>query len=514
MKGRAMHDPTRRELLRRAAALSLAGGAAAPFALNLATLGSAAAQTAGGGYRALVCVFLYGGNDAYNTVLATDADSWRNYTAIRAQSPESIALVAAGVPGDPASPGGSPARLGGVLALPGGTLQNPGRSFALHPLLGRLSSLFASRRLAIVANVGPLLRPTTKADYRNNAVRKPTKLFSHNDQQSTWQALAPEGAAAGWGGRMADLLTSGNGSGAAFSSVSVSGNAVWAAGRDVLQYQLSTSGAIRIGGSGSTLFGSALAFDRMRGLMRSARSGHVLEQDHAAVVNRSIDAEQLLSSALPGANSAPYGTPGLSQDQADPLLQTTHPVTGARQTNPLAQQLQMVARTIVASKALGVHRQVLFASLGGFDTHDSQNQTQAQLMARLDHALGYFDATLASLGLADQVTTFTASDFGRTLTSNGDGTDHGWGAHHFVMGASVRGGELYGSYPQIGLSDGHDDFTSPDQIGNGSMLPAISVDQYAATMGRWLGLGDGQLLDLFPNLAAFDSTKHDLGFMS
>jgi len=312
---------------------------------------------------------------------------------------------------------------------------------------------------------------------------------------------------------MADLLLAGNGANAVFTSISASGNAVWLSGRQAIQYQVSTDGAVRIASAGNALFGSTVAFEKMRTIMRSARSAHLLEQDHAGVVARSIDAEVLLSANLPPADAAPYGTPGLAQ-QPDPLLQYDNPLTGSKAINSLAQQMQIVARTISAGIKLGIKRQVLFASLGSFDTHELQNRNHADLMARLGHALRYFDSTLASVGLSQQVTTFTASDFGRTFVSNGDGTDHGWGAHHFVMGGAVRGGDVFGVFPQFGISDGKGDFTSPNQIGNGSMLPAISVDQYAATLGRWFGLDDAQLLDVFPNLAQFDPATRNLGFMS
>jgi len=506
---------SRREFLRHAGALGFVGGTAAPLALNLAALAAASAQGTSADYRALVCVFLYGGNDAYNTVLATDADSWGHYTAARDQAPDSLALAAVGVPGNPAAAAGLPARLGGVLPLaPTVNAQNPGRSFALHPMLASVRDLFAARRLAIVPNVGPLMQPTSKTDYRNPLFPKPTNLFSHNDQQSIWQALAPEGAVVGWGGRMADLLIAGNGANVIFTGVSAASNAVWLAGRQVVQYQVSTDGAIRVGGTADSLFGSTVGLEKMRTIMRSARSAHLLERDHAAVVARSIDAEALLSANLPPAGAAPYGTPGLVAAQPDPLLQYDNPLTGSKAINSLAQQMQIVARTISASIKLGVKRQVLFVGLIGFDTHDLQNRNHADLLARLGHALKYFDSTLATLGLSQQVTTFTASDFGRSLVSNGDGTDHGWGAHHFVMGGAVRGGDLFGVFPQFGISDGKGDFTSPDQIGNGSMLPSISIDQYAATLGQWFGLDDAQLLDVLPNLVHFDASSRNLGFMS
>jgi len=507
----SLNHAARREFLRRAGAMSMLG-AASPLALNLAAMGEASAQAAAD-YRALVCIFLFGGNDTYNTVLATDAASWANYQSVRSQAPDPIALLATGVSADLAAAAGSPARLGGALAL--SPINAQGRSFAMHPLLTGARDLFAAGRLAIVPNVGPLLRPTTKTDYRNSAFPKPPKLFSHNDQQSTWQAFAAEGARTGWGGRMGDLLAAGN-SNAIFTSISASGTAVWLAGQSVLQYQVSSNGPIRIGGSGATLFGSNTGVAQLHAVMRSARSADVLTLDHAAVVDRSIDAEGLVSAALPAAGVAPHGTPlasGNYSASTDPLLRYNNPLTGATASNSLAQQLQIVARMIAARTTLGARRQVFFVSLGGFDTHDGQNRSHADLMARLSHAFTYFDGVLGAMALRDQVTTFTMSDFGRTFTSNGDGTDHGWGAHHFVMGGAVRGRDLYGAFPQYGVSDGRGDFTSPNQIGNGSLLPETSVDQYGATLGRWFGLNDSQLLEVFPNLAQFDAGRRDLGFM-
>ena len=499
---------SRRDFLRRAGAFS-ACGVAAPLALNLAALGSAGAQSATD-YKALVCIFLYGGNDAFNMVLPTDGPSWSAYLAARDQRPDTIALRPPGTPAVATAGAGTPDRLGGVLPIAPTHAQ--GRSFALHPALGALRDLFDARRLAVVANVGPLLQPMSKAQYRDERSPRPAKLFSHNDQVSTWQAGAPEGATVGWGGRMGDLLASANAR-AVFTSISAASNAVWLSGREVTQYQVSPRGAIRIGGSGDTLFGSDVALRKLHAVMRNARSAHPLERDHAAVVGRSIDAEALLASALPAANAAPYGTPGLASGSADPLLQYADPLSGGRTTNPLAQQLQVVARMIGARIALGQRRQVFLVSLGNFDTHSGQNRTMTENMARLAHGLAYFDAALAALGVADSVTTFTASDFGRSFTSNGDGTDHGWGAHHFVHGGAVRGGDVYGRFPALGRDDGRGDFTSADQLGNGVLLPSVSIDQYAATLARWFGVSASQTLEVFPRLANFDASTRDLGFM-
>jgi uncharacterized protein (DUF1501 family) len=496
-------SPTRRLFLRQAGALS-ALGSGAPLALNLAAIGSAAAQGAGD-YKALVCVFLFGGNDAYNTVLATDAPSWSNYTTVRNQAPEPIALLPPGVAPNPGS-SSVRERLGGVLPISPSNAQ--GRSFALHPSMALLRPLFdAERRVAIVANVGPLRAPTTKAQYGQSSHPKPANLFSHNDQQNIWQTFAPEGASVGWGGRVADLLVSGNAQ-SMFTAISAAGNAVWLSGYAVRQYQVANSGAIRMGAKANgTIYESAETAAAMQRIVRRA-SSHALEQDLVTVAGRSIDAEAALRNALPPETDAAYAG---SLDYVDPVS-----TSGATVINPLAQQLRVVARMIQAGRtgAVGVRRQVFFVSLGGFDTHDQQNVTHPRLLAQLAHGLAWFDQSLGMLGARSSVTTFTASDFGRTFTSNGDGTDHGWGAHHVVMGGAVRGGDIYGGFPVLGAKNtGNNNFdSSPDQLQNGSLLPSLSVDQYGATLARWFGLSDTQLLGVFPNLGAFG--VRNLGFMA
>lgn len=511
------HAPASRRLfLRQLGALSTLGAAASPLALNLAAIGAASAQSASD-YKALVCIFLFGGNDAFNMVLPTDAASWSNYSTVRNQAPDSIALLPAGTPAITSAAAASPARLGGVLPLT--PLNAQGRSFALHPLLGELQTMFnTDRRLAILPNIGPLVMPTTRAQYTLASHPKPASLFSHNDQQNTWMAFHPEGATRGWGGRMADLLASQN-QRAIFTAISASGNAVWLAGEQVQQYQVSGEGAIRLGaGSDGKVFGSAAVAAAMQRIVSGGRGGHVFEADLANLATRAIDAEATLRSALPSASAAPFGSPpasGSYKANADPLLMYDNPLTGAKAFNPLAQQLQVVARLIDAGSgaALGAKRQVFFVSMGGFDTHDAQNRNQGDLMARLAHAMRYFDTTLGTLGRRDQVMSFTASDFGRSFTSNGDGTDHGWGAHHFVMGGGVKGGDLYGAFPQLGSKNANNNNfdSSPDQLANGVLLPQTSVDQLGATLARWMGVSDVSLNGLFPHLAQF--SQRDLGFV-
>jgi uncharacterized protein (DUF1501 family) len=483
-------------------------------------LGTAAAQAASD-YKALVCLFLFGGNDAFNMVLPTDAASWANYSAVRNQAPDSIALLAPGTAPSSSAAAGSPQRLGGVLPILPANAQ--GRSFALHPMIGSLQTLFdVDKRLAIVPNIGTLVMPTSKAQYASSTHPRPASLFSHNDQQNTWQALAPEGATRGWGGRMGDLLAAANGK-PVFTSISASGNAVWLAGESIQQYQVGPNGAIRMGtDTNGRIFGSADVGAAMQRIVSATRGTHVFERDLAALGKRSLDAELALRTALKPAGDALFGTPVVApatyNPNNDPKLQYDNPLTGAKAFNALAQQLQIVARMIHASNDAGVlaKRQVFFVSMGGFDTHDLQNRNHADLMARLAHALRYFDTTLGAMGARQAVTTFTASDFGRTFTSNGDGTDHGWGAHHFVMGGAVRGGDLYGNFPVLGAKNAaNNNFdSSPNQIGNGALLPETSVDQLGATLGRWFGLGDGQLLELFPNLANYNPSQRNLGFMA
>jgi len=509
----------RRRLLRLGGAFS-ALGAAAPFAMQLAAAGSAAGQSAPD-YKALVCVFLFGGNDSHNTVLATDQDSWGRYFAARNTGADPIALMP---PGTAATAVGQtnpvtgrvaaadmPEAWGGVLpitpktaqAIPAGTNASS-RTFALHPFLGPLQSLFNEGRLAVLANVGTLVQPTTKAQYQAKSVSLPTSLFSHNDQQSTWQALSTEGARIGWGGRFADLMAGMNGQSTLFTAISTGGNAVFLSGQSVVQYQLSTgaSPAVVISGAqGSSLFGSSAAPGQVRSLITDTALASNFAADYATVVARSTTASSTINTA--------FTQPIVTGVAAAPAY--TNPITGRTETNTLALQLQTVARMIAASSGLGVRRQVFFVSLGGWDTHDFQNTTQPNLLAKVAQALSYFDGALANIGGLDrrsQVTTFTASDFSRTFSTNGDGTDHAWGGHHFIIGGAVKGGDIYGQYPTLGVDVSG--FNNPDNVG-GSLIPTTSVDQYGATLGRWFGVSDAEIDVIFPRLRGF-GTRY-LGFV-
>jgi len=456
-------DASRRAFLQRASALSVAG-IATPWALNLATLGEAAAQSAAD-YKALVCVFLYGGNDYGNTLVPYDA---ANYALYQAQRP-TLAYARDALAATALTP---------ATALAGG------RQYALAPELAPLVPLFDGGRLAVMLNVGTLVQPTTKAQYAARSVPLPPKLFSHNDQQSVWQSSSPEGAASGWGGRMGDLFVAGNGN-ATFTCVNVSGNAVFMAGKTAVQYQVSTGGSFAVAGLAKPLFGSAACSTALRTLITQPRK-HLFESEYNRVVSRAIDADAVLSAALAAA------TP----------LATVFPAS-----NTLGDQLKMVARMIGSAAALGAKRQVFFVSMGGFDNHDGLLSVHPGLLANVATALAAFHDATVELGVADRVTTFTASDFGRTLAGNNDGSDHGWGSMHFMLGAAVRGKNFYGTPPVV-ANDG------PDDVGQGRLLPSTSVDQYAATLGRWFGASDTDLLTVLPNLANYDASMRNLGFMS
>jgi uncharacterized protein (DUF1501 family) len=452
---------SRREFLKRGSALS-AIGAAAPWALNLAAIGEAAAESASD-YKALVCVFLSGGNDHGNTLVPYDEATHAQYSALR---------------GALATPRSA---LAGSLLAPATALTG-GRQFALAPQLLPLVDLFNNGAMAPLLNIGPLMQPTTKAQYLAKSVPLPPKLFSHNDQQSVWQASLPEGATSGWGGRMGDLFMSGNGQ-SAFTAVSVSGNAVYLSGRDVAQYQVSSSGSVAINGIGASLYGSSAAAQALRTLITTAPANHAMQRAHVAVTQRSISADATLRSAL----------------TASPPPATVFPTTG------LGKQLQMVAKIIAARGALGVKRQVFFVSLGGFDLHDALLAKHPVLLTTVADAMAAFYKATVDMGIAPQVTAFTASDFGRTLSSNGDGSDHGWGSHHFAVGGALKARSFIGAAPLLGDNGDND-------VGQGRMLPTMAVDQLAATFATWMGVAAGDLAGVLPGIVEY--TQKDVGLFA
>jgi len=460
---------TRRLVLQRAMHIG-AMGVATPLAINLAAVGEAAAFD-NTDYKALVCVFMYGGNDYANTVVPYDNINYNLYSAIRGgaagQTAGGIALGRAELAATALTPGG-------------GQVLTDNLQYALAPQLAGLKSLFDQGRLAVQLNVGPLIQPTTLAQYRSSDRTSnplPPKLFSHNDQQSVWQSNGTEGSTIGWGGRLGDiaLSSSSNLPNSLLTCISASGNAVFVAGRDALQYQISPGGAIKINALNGGLRDAVNA-------IITRNSNHVFENEYAIVTRRSMAMEGVVNGALTNVNLA----------------------TGFGTGNPLADQLKIVARLIGAGAALSMRRQVFFVSMGGFDNHNLLMQDHPRLMQRLNDAMSAFYAATVEMGLANRVTTFTASDFGRTLTSNADGSDHGWGSHQFVMGGAVNGGRYYGTAPHVSVD-------TDDQVGQGRLLPSTSVDQFAATLARWFGCSAAELPGILPNVGNFSNTN--LGFV-
>ena len=351
---------------------------------------------------------------------------------------------------------------------------------ALAPELAPLKAIFDAGRMAVQLNVGPLIQPTTLAQYNAKSVPLPPKLFSHNDQQSVWQSSQPEGATQGWGGRMGDLALSSNGK-ATFTCVSVTGNAVYLAGQTAQAYQVSSGGAVPINGLKSGVYGSAACASALNTLITQSSSNY-MESAYSQTTQRSIAAEGTVTSATSGVNLT----------------------TVFNTANPLAMQLQMVAKMIAGRSTLDVKRQVFMVSLGGFDTHDFLPQNHPVLLGQVAEALkSFYDAT-KELAIDDKVTTFTASDFGRTLASNGDGSDHGWGSHHFVVGGAVNGKKYYGTAPAIAVN-------GTDDVGQGRLLPTTSVDQFAATLASWFGVTGAELKLVVPNIVNY--TTQNLGFV-
>lgn len=449
---------SRRAFLKRSSALGIVG-AASPFVMNLAAIGEAAAATASD-YKALVCIFLFGGNDYANTLPPYDTTNYNAYFNNR----KTLAYL---------QPDLAATVLNPVTPLLGG------RQFALAPALAPLLPIFNARKMAVMLNVGTLVQPTTKAQYIAKNVALPPKLFSHNDQQSYWQASSPEGASSGWGGRIGDLLQSGNGT-ATLTCINASGNAVFLSGRQAVQYAVGATGPIPLAAN-ATLFGSAAGSTALKSLMTSPPA-NLFGSEHSAVAKRSLDLYAQVSSALTGA----------------PTLTTAFPATN------LGTQLKIIANLISVSSQLGAKRQVFFASIGGFDLHDSLATNEPGLLAGVAAALQSFYAATVELGVSNQVTSFTASDFGRTLLSNTDGADHGWGSMHFVVGGAVQGRQIYGA-PPVFANNG------PDDVGQGRLLPTMSVDQYAATMASWFGVSDTNMPTVLPNISNY--TTKNIGFI-
>ena len=449
----------RRAFLKRYAATA-AAGIGAYSTLGGLSLTNALAQSSD--YRALVCVFLFGGNDSFNMVVPTDEQAHSRYANARRNL-----------------------TVGRGQLLPLNAVASDGFRYGLHPSMPEMRDLFQQGNMTVVGNVGPLLAPTSRDDFLNNRVPLPPRLFSHNDQQDFWQSLELDKLqATGWAGRMADALGSVNDNNQLSLNISMAGSNLMQTGNLSIPYILSSDGVVAPSYK-NLLSGNGRAARRSQALqsLLDRDAGHLLGNQYRTTLKRATELSEQIGGTL----------------NRSPLINTGFPQTA------LGDTLQMVSRMISAREALGLRRQVFFVGFGGWDTHGGQLSRHPALLRNLSQSLAAFYRATQQLGVSDQVTTFTAADFGRTLTSNGDGSDHGWGGHQLVMGGAVRGQSIVGQMPVIQI-DG------PSDSGQGRIIPTLAVDQYCATLARWFGLSESNIDDVFPNLRQF--SQRDLGFLA
>ena len=468
-----MKPLSRRNFLGEASCAAVGSSSLFSTLLNLRMTNTAASYRPGhqlisnsNDYKALVCIFLAGGNDSFNMLLPGDDVSYAEYKKIRAD----LALAKDSL-------------------LPLDARDVDGKSYALHPSMPEVQKLFNDGSVAFVSNVGTLVEPTTLQSYENGSAKLPVGLYSHSDQIMHWQTSVPDSRSAlGWGGRTADLLHMLNDNQNISMNISLSGSNMFQAGNSVVEYAISSEANGSVGIEG---FRERGMFNQLRTSaiesMLDLQYQNLFEQTFAAKTKNAISAQEQFSKAIAG---------------LDPFSTTFS-------ENEISTSLQMVARTIKARKALGMRRQTFFVMFGGWDHHDEVLNNQTAMLGVLSRAMSEFYDSLKEMELENNVTTFTASDFGRTLTSNGQGSDHAWGGNHMVMGGAVQGGKFYGQYPDLYAGNKLD-------TGRGRLIPSTSCDEYFAELALWFGVEPGDLDAVFPNIHRFytsGSSLSPLGYM-
>ena len=364
-------------------------------------------------------------------------------------------------------------------------------TYGFHPSMTGARDLFSSGKLAVMANVGPLIRPTTKAQYQTAATTGhtlPPQLFSHNDQQDQWHSLRGRATLkSGWAGRVADVLNAQTGAQSLSVNVSLAGQTYFQASDVAKPYVMGANGPTPFTAFPTTGIGPSrrAAFEAVLSASSGSTSNTIYERAFAGVQQRAVQFADRISAAI----AAGYSFTAL-------------PNTGT--LSSLQQQLRTVAKIISARQSLGLSRQIFFVSTGGFDQHDDLVRDQPGLLSNVSLSIKSFYDAMTEIGMENNVTLFTHSDFGRTLTSNGDGSDHAWGGIQLVAGGAVRGGRFYGGYPLLEIG-------SASEIGGGRFIPAISSDQYAATLATWFGVADSDLSKVAPSLSNF--ATRNLGFL-
>lgn len=444
--------------------------------LNLRVAGSIAAQTTGGGYRALVCLFASGGNDTFNVLSPysgpspTAADAYAEYAASRSD----LALT-------------HPQQ---VQITPDNT---PGRTFGVHHRMPRLAALFAQQKAAFIANVGTLIEPVSNRSQVAQASRRlPLGLYSHSDQIEQWQTSVPHSrSGVGWAGRMMDLIKELNAERRVSMNISLDGSNVWQTGVSGAEYAVSPGNDQQPVGGAVALSGYNAGYDANNGFNNAASTAvdsqvaatyqNLLQQSYQMKRREAMEAYEVYSAATQGALPGNVSWPNTS----------------------LGRQLKQVARTIMGRSALGASRQTFFVNRGGWDHHSDTLQNQDAMLPEVDAAIGAFMDQLQLLGVENDVTLFSASDFGRTLTSNGRGSDHAWGGNAFVVGGAVKGRKIYGQYPSLAVNPDSGAEVNPLDTGRGRLIPTTSCDEYFAEMALWLGVSRSQLALVLPNAGNF-----------
>lgn len=490
MENKQVSVLTRRQFLRQAACAAVGTAAMTSAIRDLRFMNAAVAQSNITDYKALVCIFLAGGNDSNNLIIPTIQSEYDNYAAIRT---DVLAIPLSGAPAN-------------QLVIPISPLNSDGHNYGLHPACPELATLFSQGKLAVLFNTGTLVFPMTRAQYQGGILQKPPQLFSHADQVTQWQTSIPDQAPlTGWGGRCADLLAAVQPGAPISLLVTLAGANTFEVGNVASQYSVSTTGAISLSGitHGST---REQALTNLLGLPY----GNLQAQAYASVAEHAINTGSLLNNAI--TNS----TTGFWTNTFP--VNVTSPTGGTPFGSNLSSQLKMVARLIdagsrdLAHNGFGMKRQIFFCQVGGYDLHTGQTPgpgstvvgSHANLLAELSQCMYAFQTAMEQLGLSNSVTTFTCSDFGRTFPSNGQGSDHGWGSHHLIMGGAVKGRQTYGRFPTLAIN-------GPDDTSTGRWIPTTACDQYFATLATWFGVDNSNLSTVFPNLNRFSTSN--LGFL-
>ncbi|MEL7110213.1 MAG: DUF1501 domain-containing protein [Pseudomonadota bacterium] len=465
----------------------LAGMGTAGFATSLGTLKNLgmsnawAAETSG--YKAMVCIFLKGGMDAADTIIPYDQSSYDQLKSVRPNLFDTY---------NSDRSESSRNRENLLRLTPSNSGDFGGREFGVSTQLAPIHNMFETGDLAVIGNIGPLIEPTARTQLENGTAILPPRLFSHNDQQATWMSFGVEGVNRGWGGRFMDTISaSAPNQNPVFSAISVTSNDVFLAGEQVNAFRISFGNVAEPSLINRQLY---LGYTSGDDAARSKMEAFLEKRDFQ---NRSI-----IQSDIANATSNAF----LNTEQFVDAKQNAIPLTTQFPDTALGGQLKSVAETMQIRHHLNVSRQMFYCAMEGFDTHSDQTNKLPELHEELAGAMGAFRQAMLELGVWDNVVVFTASDFGRTLIDNGNGTDHGWGGHQFVAGGSVQGRRIYGEIPSP--EPGSSSYTQS----RGRLLPTTSVDQYAATLGGWFGLDSAELRATLPNINNFETA--DLGFMS